>query len=446
MTTPNPLNDDDPEAGLSELHNVHVPRVDAVKGPATGIPFLILKSQTQPGADAPITKGTGAMDPETLDENLGDAVDAATDTSVNGDSVAADALEADNEPGSPEWEALDAAKARSVVTALTALRSLVVHLAGREDAEAFADAGDGDVCDLLDACDAIDCALGLMAKFAVDEQAEADEAADLAKSWTSFVDNRAVTKAGRVLSSANESAIQSAVDNLQNVLSQLQSAPIAAEGGEPVKVSKADGDGTADADSPIPAAIADLVAQLAVAYQTWHDSGTVAPGVADTAGDAPADDSTAAPAPEPAAPADAAPAAPVEDAAQPQPAAAPPAAAPATSAAPAADASTDDDAQTAVAKSIMEALEAKYREHISALEKRLEVVEAQPVNDGPMLAGQTPTVVARTGQETSPEGDPLADLRKELEAERNPVRKAELQGQLATAAWKLAASGNAPRI
>jgi hypothetical protein len=447
MTTPNPLDDD----AASELHSVHVPRVDAVKGPATGIPFLILKSQNRPGADAPITKGNGAMADsdvaETLDENLSDAVDAATDTAVNGDDVDAEAMAATSDPGSPEWEALDAAKARAAVTGLTALRSLVQHLMGREDAESFAGEGDGDVCDLMDACDAIDCALGIMAKFAVDEQAEADEAGDLQKSLDGAADltdrliKASVQKAGRVLSSANENAIQSAVDNLQNVLSQLQSAPMAAEGGEPVKVTKADGDTPA-----IPDAIADLVAQLAVAYQTWHDSGTVAPGVADTAGDAPADNTAAAPPVEPAP----APAEPVEDAAAPQPAAPaptePPAAHPETPAAPAADAS-NDDAQTAVAKSITDALEAKYREQIAALEKRLEVVEATPVNDGPMLAGQTPTVVARTGQDAAPAGaDPLADLRKELEAERNPIRKAELQAQLANTAWKLAATGNAPRI
>ena len=87
-------------------------------------------------------------------------------------------------PGSPAWEAVDAAQAQQAVTQLQSLRALVQQLAQREGAE-FA-AGDmddfGDVIDLQCVDDALRCALKTLAGFlAVELDAAGDHASAMAK-------------------------------------------------------------------------------------------------------------------------------------------------------------------------------------------------------------------------------------------------------------------------
>jgi hypothetical protein len=141
-------------------------------------------------------------------------------------------------PGSPAWEAIDAATARKWTSILARARSAVDLLAEREMLEATA--GDDEdayqAMDLQDACCALDYAISVLAPFAVAEQAEADcgeEMAAVGKALADFdtapLDTiealTMVTKAGRVLSTANEAAIRGAVESLQKVLASLPAAP-----------------------------------------------------------------------------------------------------------------------------------------------------------------------------------------------------------------------------
>jgi len=155
------------------------------------------------------------------------------------------------EPGSPAWEAIDAATARKWTAILVRAKNALGLLAEREMVEAATGADPGDVeaaWDLQDAQCAIACAIDVLAGFAVEEQAEADLAGEAAqavgKALSGFDPNvldtieglAPVVKAGRVLSSANEAAIRGAVESLQKVLASLPAAPITddEEAGQPV--------------------------------------------------------------------------------------------------------------------------------------------------------------------------------------------------------------------
>lgn len=80
-----------------------------------------------------------------------------------------------SDPGSPAWEAQDAAAAQQAITQLTSLRQLVQHLAAREGQEVGAGHMDDldDVFDLQGVDAALGCALKTLAGFAFAEQAEA---------------------------------------------------------------------------------------------------------------------------------------------------------------------------------------------------------------------------------------------------------------------------------
>jgi|SRR5579859_828992 len=177
-------------------------------------------------------------------------------------------------PGSPAWEAIDAATARKWTSILARARAAVELLADREMMEATAGAEDDsdEALDLLDACCAIDYAIGVLAPFAVEEQAEADCGADdmamVGKALAGWdpapLDTiealGRVRKAGRVLSSANEAAIRDAVDKLQKVLASLPAAPAPVEkAGAPVVTTTEEPD-MSTADLPTPATSAETVA------------------------------------------------------------------------------------------------------------------------------------------------------------------------------------------
>ena len=149
------------------------------------------------------------------------------------------------EPGSPAWEAIDAATARKWTSILVRAKNALGVMADRELLEAAsADPDDAEAAwDLQDAQCAIDYVIDTLAGFAVGEQAEAElggEAMDaLGKALGGF-DTAAldtiesltlVRKAGRVLSAANEAAIRGAVESLQKVLASLPAAPATDEEG-----------------------------------------------------------------------------------------------------------------------------------------------------------------------------------------------------------------------
>ncbi|MFE2407114.1 hypothetical protein ACFXDE_02085 [Kitasatospora sp. NPDC059408] len=146
-----------------------------------------------------------------------------------------------NEPGSPAWEAIDAATAQKWTSIAVRLRNALGVMAERELLEAAsADPDDAEAAwDLQDAQFALDYVIDTLASFAVGEQAEAElcgEAmAQVGKALDGF-DPAAldtvealgqVAKAGRVLSAANENAIRTAAEHLQKVLASLPEAPVA---------------------------------------------------------------------------------------------------------------------------------------------------------------------------------------------------------------------------
>lgn len=427
-----------------EIYDPTIPRVDAVAGPAHGIPFHIIKA-----GDGRLTKEQQRM-ADDLADTVADAADAAeTDPAIAGDAVVAEDEPTATDPGSPVWEAIDAAKAREVLVGLTAVKGLVASLADREGAEA-ASGGDIDAadnaCDLGAATDALDFALGVLAKYAVTEQAEADagmaeiEAQAEALGLTKALDRAPVVKAGRVLSAANESALRTIAEQLGSILAQVDSAPVAAEGGEPVKVAKA-----ADL-AAMPGPLLELLEQFLAAAQAWQATQST-----DTDPDTPEEAAPVAETPDAGAPeqpvqAAAEPAATPETPAEPAPAAA----ADPSTAAPA-PASDEDPVQKAqgdqgdlierlskslegglverLTKSMTDAVEAA----VKPLEERIEKMEAQPTQGGPMLAGQLPGVIAQMRGQDAPAAqlDPVQELQKHLEGISDPQQRATVQSQAA---------------
>lgn len=189
-------------------------------------------------------KGDSVSKAETVSKNQGPDLDegidgldptvplAAPEESAPGDPT---------DPGSPAWEAIDAATAQKWTSILARARVAVDLLSEREMLEAVsADPGDADnACGLQDVCCAIDYAISVLAPFAVAEQSEADcgteqmqaigkaMAADLGGPLAAIEGLAAVRKAGRVLSASNEAAIRSAAASLNRVLATLPAAPAA---------------------------------------------------------------------------------------------------------------------------------------------------------------------------------------------------------------------------
>lgn len=388
-----------------EITNPDIPRVDAVDGPATGMPFLILKSQdaqTDPAAvPAPVVKAEGddpAEDIEAEDKEGGANIDG---TSVSDDESNAAA------PASPAWEATDAAKARVIVDALAQARAGIQELCSREEAEGE-DGDYGTAWDLEDAESAIDCALAILAKFAVDEQVEADHAQAEAEA-----DARAL---GLIKSLAERHI--------------AKEAPVAEEETS-TEVAKAD-------DSAMVAvytADGKLLGAVSADDLTPLNTGVPADSDAAQEGDAPTDG--AAEAPEGQAPA------PVQDAMAPAPAAAAPAPAPEASAAPAA---TDEDVTKSldelVAEAVAKALEAAVATAVEPLVKsneelteRVEKMARTPRDGGPMLSGQRPNSMgpALRGHQDESGSE---ELRKQLETETDPGARVLGVAQLLKQGWQ----------
>jgi hypothetical protein len=143
-------------------------------------------------------------------------------------------------PGSPGWEQIDADTAAKWTAIVTRVKIAVETLADREAQEVASGNGDGadadNAYDLEGAAEALDWVLGILAPFAVGEQVEADEVAqDVMKALTAheglgeacdtIATLRAVKKAGRVLSAANESLLRDASDKITAVLASLPAAP-----------------------------------------------------------------------------------------------------------------------------------------------------------------------------------------------------------------------------
>lgn len=204
----------------------------------SGQPDEIVPKET---AVAAVTKDAG---PE-LDDGI-DGLDPTIPLAAPDD----DDLPGDpTDPGSPAWEAIDAATACKWTSILSRARVAIDLLAEREALEAAsADPDDmSNAWDMEDVCSAIDYAISVLAPYAVAEQSEADTGAmEIAKAMAGFDAGPLgviealghVRKAGRVLSATNEAAIRSAAESLNKVLTSLPAAPVAGDSGQPVAKQK----------------------------------------------------------------------------------------------------------------------------------------------------------------------------------------------------------------
>lgn len=544
------------EDTVREMHDVHIPRVDAVDGPASGLAWLILKTSTidpllevsrvlkakypperhrkmladkaaMKGADGEptlligdvedlaavvkaatgpdadrvrrfaqhrakalgaahliptdwaadgslitITKAADGMDDE-LTEVLDGGIVEAGDVVPDAAGVVAPTHEGDpDDPASPAWEAVDAARARAAVEQLVRLKALVVDMEGREDQEAATgDLGDArSAIDLDQVVSALDCALATLAKFAVDEQAEAnaraqtiaDQAAALGitKSIEDAVE--AITKAGRVLSAQNEGRLRTAAQSLNEVLGTL---PAATETKEAAPVSAAPEAVVKAADTQTPDATPEATLEVAAVEPVEKSTTPKASEPAEAAGTEPVikagmspddfrklaakflqavpDDKVGQAFQELAAlatPSDAA--APAADDTTTEPATAPEPAAEAVEppvAAPAPDPATgvleppapepDEPVQKAATGFDMAAFTAalagvvrgEVEAAVGPITKRLEVVESTPAPGGPMLNGAGPADAAP--------GSGFDEIRKAIELIEDPAARRAMQGK-----------------
>jgi len=176
---------------LTKITNMEAERVDAVGSPASGLPFLLLKSIPQ-APELPTPEGTEASD------TMGDVLDAESDVSnsqanldelkidAEGDQNYADAVglakeedsEGDEEivgaesvgtPGDKAWETEDAKVAHEVARGIAELKVKLAHVRDREGTEGESDAYASLDLAVLALCDA----LCVVAKFAFEEGAEA---------------------------------------------------------------------------------------------------------------------------------------------------------------------------------------------------------------------------------------------------------------------------------
>lgn len=419
---------------VKELVDADVPRVDAVEGPAHGLPFLMLKSAGEQPAvlqvdPAAVVKATDTLpvaievDPAALGQQAeDDAAGLPVPTDHPGDPDA---------PGSPAWEAIDAARARGAVQALQWLMTLVRSMGDREAAEANAGAESAldRMYDLGDVLDSLDCALAVMAKFAVDEQGEADaraaEVEDEARAMGLIkaldqMPTSELRKAGRVLSAANLASVSAAIAALQDVLSAATPAPAqeAPMDQQQTSVEKADG---ASATDTLHSTISKLAKACGCAACVgWvASSRALGSAAADSGGDVEDDAAVEAPAPaENTAPDLAAAPAPSTSEEEPVVKAQDQDPAPAGDVVPGPAAGSSND-QSVLLKSLAEVVEAA----VAPLRDRLAAVEEQPMPGGPLLSGATPAAPV-TKAAAEEQADPFAGVRKALDAEPNPTVRA----------------------
>lgn len=424
----------DDEDVVKEMYDGEYPRVDIVAGPASGMRFVVLKAgDTQPdpatilGAHTPMTVTDPApvLKADDPSEPLPDGDELMDDAKPGaaGLEVPTDAPGDPDDPDSPAWEAVDAARARQAVNMVIALQRLVQTALARESQEAVVgdDGEDAEnAYDLADVLDSLDCVLDTLAPFAVGEQAEANEREADAMSM--------VTKAGRILSGANEGLIRSAMQQLQTVIATLPAATepegtevTKSETIEPVEpavetVEKAaePAEATEPAVEPVEKAAGDPM--MAVYTQGGKLIGAIDPtkvtplSTGDDDDDDDGDDDTDADPDDTADPAAAPPAAPA-------------AVAPGVPVAVAKAADTTDP--TEVLKSI---LADTIREALAPLGDRVAKMEATPAVGGPLLNGATGQLFLR-GQNTT--GDPeIEQVQKAMESTVNPVERADLNRKL----------------
>ncbi len=316
-----------------------------------------------------------------------DATDLMGDASPNadGDGVPTPAPGSPDAPGDPAWEAVDAARARQATAGLVALRNMVSQMRVREATEVVAGQADDseDVWALDMADDALDCALGVLAKFAVDEQSEADRGTMMMAGTLAVASDQTPDQIGDALGLDVEKALGMPLHD--SVKQAIRTAFVGMIGGE----------------GPIEKVGARLSSATQSALkQAMATMSAVLDGTLDAGGNAPAADDDTAPAAAPAAP----PAAPV-------------------AASPVAKSLSDimvtDEEWEEVVKSLAdpefadvfksmltETLDSTIGPRLTSIEQRLARVEGQPADGGPVLKSQAVQQIAPGGALPTAPGTP----------------------------------------
>ena len=236
---------------FTEMFDARIGRVDLVGGAANGHRFLMAKSADAAMMPADAVRGLiQKFDQEhAVTDKTAPAPVAKADLEVE-DLIETGTGTADTVPGSVDWEIKDAETATNVVSALGRIKAVLEFLAGRESQEGTVSddwtAWDNE-WDLSDAGSAVDYAISLVAPYAAGEQLEADLEDELAgitkalgnldpRALPTLEGQFAIVKAGRVLSSANETSLrdavtsaESAIESITKVLSSLPEVPAEVE-------------------------------------------------------------------------------------------------------------------------------------------------------------------------------------------------------------------------
>ena len=226
---------------MHELVDADIDRVDLVGKAANGHRFILAKSDnTNLFPSDMVREFIKQSQEETMSDDI--MVVKADEEDLDVTEVMAEAVLTvdgdEDEPGSPAWEAVDAATAAKWAGILARAKNAICDLAEREEEEIEAGAEDDKdgKRNLEEAMEAIDYAISLVAPFAVNEAAEAvrgDEMDEIEKSVKSIRLKSLATleafgplvKAGRELSGENAEEFDSAVASVRKAIDLLPVAP-----------------------------------------------------------------------------------------------------------------------------------------------------------------------------------------------------------------------------
>lgn len=333
-------------AELTEMVDLTAFRVDAVKGPASGMRFAAIKAvkaddipsgdyvdpeakayaiveppDVSKAADAAasykgdlteaqfmanltsIAKRKGApfearlpsaKKGTSMDENLLAAIVADQNTQTvdgAGNVIVAKATgDMPDMPGDPEWEAADAARGQAIAKLLAQALSMMSDACASEQAElaAGAEDSDQDVWNLECAMNCLDSVLGIVAAFSVTEAQEgSDAAADMA-------DADGAMKAGKRLSADSMTHLKAARDHINTLIGaddddsgntgSKNGADKGGDDSEDTEVTKAELDAfQAEQDQKIADAVAKALADAAASSTEGAPDGVAATDTTDAA-------------------------------------------------------------------------------------------------------------------------------------------------------------------
>lgn len=225
---------------VTKITNLNITNVDLVSSPANKRSFLLRKSADEPNPSIFDASQVREFAKQAQEGIMTDP----TEPVVKDEEILADApagAEGDEaEPGSPAWEAVDAATGGEALAALFQVKRVLDVLVDREATEAFKGDDDGfeNSWDLENACGLVDAAISILAPYVAGELDESAQPVE--KSGASVRDGLAefvsFVKAGRSLSSANEAVLRSAAAGIQSVLASLPPVDDVAKAEEPAAV------------------------------------------------------------------------------------------------------------------------------------------------------------------------------------------------------------------